>query len=129
VSAIEDLRAVIRNLHGCDHVATVPVHEIFQGKTLWQGEGAYQADNGQICYRAVLRTPPVNSPHDAGRAAIVAQVKNERNKRKLGRPRLPKAQVKNVIAIRVTDAEQYEARASQQGLRVSDWIRQTLQHG
>lgn len=51
-------------------------------------------------------------------------------KRKPGRPKLPKAQVKNVIAIRLTDTEkrEYESKAEQAGLRLSDWIRQTLQH-
>jgi hypothetical protein len=50
-------------------------------------------------------------------------------KRKAGRPKLPKGEVQNVIAIRLTDAEkrEYEERASQQGLRLSDWIRQALQ--
>ena len=52
-------------------------------------------------------------------------------KRKAGRPKLPKAQVKNVIAIRLTDSEkrEYEAKAEQAGLRLSDWIRQALQNG
>jgi hypothetical protein len=52
-------------------------------------------------------------------------------KRKVGRPKLPKAQVKNVIAIRLSDSEKrdYEERASRLGLSLSDWIRQTLQHG
>jgi hypothetical protein len=52
----------------------------------------------------------------------------EKKKRKAGRPKLPKGQVKNVIAIRLTDAEkrEYESRATQHGLSLSDWIRQTL---
>jgi len=51
-------------------------------------------------------------------------------KRKAGRPKLPKADVKQVVAIRFTDAEKrdYENRASSQGLSLSDWIRQALQH-
>jgi len=51
-------------------------------------------------------------------------------KRRVGRPRLPKGEVRNVIAIRLTESEKrdYEARASQAGLSLSDWIRQTLQH-
>ena len=50
-------------------------------------------------------------------------------KRKAGRPKLPKGQIKNVIAIRLTDAEkrEYEARAERAGVRLSDWIRQTLE--
>jgi hypothetical protein len=50
-------------------------------------------------------------------------------KRKAGRPKLSKGQVKNVIAIRLTDAEkrEYESRAKQAGLRLSDWIRRALE--
>jgi len=52
-------------------------------------------------------------------------------KRKVGRPKLPKGQIKNVIAIRLSDSEkaEYERRAAERGLRLSDWIRQALQHG
>lgn len=46
-------------------------------------------------------------------------------KRKVGRPKLPKGQVKNIIAIRVTDSERkdYEEGASKQGVTLSNWIR------
>jgi len=49
-------------------------------------------------------------------------------KRRAGRPKLPKGQVKNVIALRITDAERsdYEERAEGLGLRLSDWIRERL---
>jgi len=52
-------------------------------------------------------------------------------KRKAGRPALPKDQVKNVVAIRLSQTEraEYEKRASQAGMKLSDWIRQTLQGG
>jgi hypothetical protein len=52
-------------------------------------------------------------------------------KRKAGRPKLPKAAVKNVVAIRLTDDEksEYESRAAEKGVRLSDWIRETLQRG
>jgi hypothetical protein len=35
---IERLLMVIFQLHGCDskHIESVPVHEVFQGKTVWQ---------------------------------------------------------------------------------------------
>jgi len=97
VSAIDDLRSVIRKLHGCEavHSSTVQVREMFEGKTVWDGEvevfditgypkasqcyaWSYQDDDGRMQYTAVLRTPPVNSPQDAVKAAIRAQVKNER---------------------------------------------------
>ena len=49
-------------------------------------------------------------------------------KRKAGRPKLPKDQVKNVVAIRLSESErsEYEKRASQAGIKLSDWIRQAL---
>jgi hypothetical protein len=49
-------------------------------------------------------------------------------KRKVGRPKLAKSEIKHVVAIRLTDAEKrdYELRASSQDLSLSDWIRQTL---
>ena len=39
MTAIEELRDVIRQLHGVDstHRASVPVKEVFQGKTMWEG--------------------------------------------------------------------------------------------
>jgi hypothetical protein len=51
-------------------------------------------------------------------------------KRKVGRPKLPKNQVKNVIAIRLTNIEKrtYEERASKLGMSLSDWVRQTLEN-
>jgi hypothetical protein len=38
---IEELRDVIRRLHGAEarHVESVPVNETFQGKTVWEGIG------------------------------------------------------------------------------------------
>jgi len=36
---IEELRDVIRHLHGVEssHVGSVPIKEEFQGKTVWEG--------------------------------------------------------------------------------------------
>lgn len=37
---VEELHDVIRKLHGTEttHVETVPVKEVFQGQTIWEGE-------------------------------------------------------------------------------------------
>jgi hypothetical protein len=53
----------------------------------------------------------------------------ERNKRKVGRPKLPKTQVKHVVALRLTDGEKrdYEDKALRAGMSLSDWIRSRLQ--
>jgi len=97
VSEIESLANAIRKLHGVEskHVESVPVKETFQGQTVWQGDvevfdlighpkasrcyaWAYQDDDGRTQYTAVLGLPPVQSAQDAVKAALVAQVKNER---------------------------------------------------
>jgi hypothetical protein len=49
-------------------------------------------------------------------------------KRKAGRPKLPKGEIKNVIAIRLTDTERrtYERQASKLGMGLSEWVRQAM---
>ena len=93
---IENLRAVIDKVHGCDskHVESVPVHEVFEGETAWRRvvevfdlighpkakrcyswshlEGEYHE---RTRYVAVLEIPPVVSPETAVRASIVADAK------------------------------------------------------
>ena len=87
---------VIFQLHGCDskHVESKPVHEVFQGKTVWQGivevfdlirhpkakrcygwshrEG--KSDKGER-FVTVLEIPPVVSPETAVRVQIVKDFK------------------------------------------------------
>jgi hypothetical protein len=89
IQAVQD---AIRHMHGCGsrHVATVPVLEAFQGKTVWQGdvevfdlEGhpkarqcfpwGYQDDAGKWQYVAVLKISPADSPQNAVRAYIVSR--------------------------------------------------------
>jgi hypothetical protein len=104
VDYIEELKAVILNLHGCTatHVGTVPVTEKFQGKTIWQGEvevfdirghpkakraygwGFVINENQGRKYVAVLEVPPVNSPLTAVQAAIMSEIRNGKSKK--GRP-------------------------------------------
>src|SRR5262245_22135677 len=90
----EGLKDAIRRAHACDsiHVESVPVHEVFNGQTVWQGrvevfrllnhpkavrcyawchsEGAKDEHRR---YFAVLELPPVTSAVTAVRAAIMAQ--------------------------------------------------------
>src|SRR6516165_10141314 len=89
MNEIDTLREVILELHGCSsrHVSTVPVKETSQGHTVWQGlievfdlidhpkadrcyAWTYQDDEGRMQYAAVLGLPPVQSAHDAVKAAI-----------------------------------------------------------
>lgn len=91
---LDELRGVIKKLHGVDshHVESVPVKEVFKGKTVWDGvvevfnlighpkaptvyAWAYDTDNPKHLRRhvTVLHIPPVVSPILAVRAAIVQE--------------------------------------------------------
>ena len=96
---IENLRAVIGKLHGCGskHVESVPVHEMFQGKTVWDGvvevfdlvghpkaKRAYgwshpagPDDKGER-FVTVLEIPPVELPKTAVQASILSDIKKRK---------------------------------------------------
>jgi hypothetical protein len=85
---ITKLKDAIRATHGCEslHVESVPVKEIFEGQTAWQGtvevfdlighpkaKRAYAwsyHDGDQTRSIAVLEVPPVDSPQSAVKVAI-----------------------------------------------------------
>jgi hypothetical protein len=93
---IEELRDVIRRLHGVDssHVESVPIKESFHGKTVWEGvvevfdlkshpkagrayAWAYETANPKKPrHVVVLHLGPVTSPLLAVRAAIVEEFRN-----------------------------------------------------
>src|SRR5882757_128722 len=91
---IKELQRAIRDLHGAkaSHVETVPVKEVHQGQTVWEGdvevfdlEDHPQAPRAYAWshhiddtserkrYVAVLHIPPVTSPETAVKAAIVQE--------------------------------------------------------
>jgi hypothetical protein len=96
---IERLKQVIFHLHksGANHVESVPVDEIFDGKTIWKGvvevftltnhpkakrcfawshkDGKDDSDERFV---AVLEIPPVVSPETAVKVAIVAEVRGKK---------------------------------------------------
>jgi hypothetical protein len=98
---IERVKLAVEHLHNCgaSHRATVPVCEVFQGKTIWEGEvevfdltghpkakRAYawshregKDDKGER-FVAVLEIPPVESPQTAVKVAIVSEVKKGNNR-------------------------------------------------
>jgi hypothetical protein len=97
VSYIEELRDVIRRLHGAEatHVESVPVKETFRGETVWEGivevfdlaghatadriyAWAHETDNPDkpIRHVTVLHLHPVKSAQDAVRAAIMQEARN-----------------------------------------------------
>ena len=95
---INRLQATVQHLHGCGaiHRGTVPVHEVFQGHTVWQGDvevfdltghsGAKRAygwshregvHDGDERFVTVLEIPPVVSPQTAVRASVMADFKKK----------------------------------------------------
>ena len=120
---LKNSRDVIRHLHGVEssHVESVPIKEVFQGKTVWDGivevfdlhgpserlkrlyAWAYETDNPKKPRRHVTVLhlgPPLTSPLlGAVRAAIICRsletMKQQPKKaRKVGRPRMPKGEAK-----------------------------------
>lgn len=92
---IEELKAVIQKLHGGEarHVQSVPVKEVFQGKTIWDGvvevfdlighpkakrvyAWAHGTDSEKKRHVTVLHLGPVDTPKAAVMAAIVQEFRN-----------------------------------------------------
>jgi hypothetical protein len=97
MSHIDDLKAIIHKLHGATatHVESVPVTEVFQGQTIWDGivevfdlhghpgthrvyAWSHETDDPDDPKRhvTVLHLPPVVSPITAVRAAIMQEFRN-----------------------------------------------------
>lgn len=96
---IARLQVTVSQLHNCGAVwsESVPVTEVFQGKTIWKGDvevfdltghpkakRAYgwshpeNADGTGERFVAVLEIPPVNSPQTAVKISIVEDIKKAR---------------------------------------------------
>jgi hypothetical protein len=92
VSELARLQKAIRDLHGVEstHLRSEPVHERFQGETVWEGvvevfalkghpkaglayAWSHETDKGGRRYIAVLGVDPVKSAQDAVRASIAAE--------------------------------------------------------
>ena len=94
---IQKLQKAIRDLHGVEseHVESVPVKEVFQGQTVWEGvvevfqlkghptapkayAWAHSTDdpNNPMRHVTVLHVAPVISPILAVRASIVQEYRN-----------------------------------------------------
>jgi hypothetical protein len=87
-----ELKRAVESQHGgaATYVQSVPVREEHEGQTVWDGMVAvfdlaghpkatrayawsYERPDGKRRFFAVLHMPPVASPRDAVRAAIVAE--------------------------------------------------------
>lgn len=92
---LEELQEVIHRLHGAKatHRESVPVKEVWNGKTIWEGvvevfdlhghpeantayAWAHDTDEGTKRHVAVLHVPPIVSPITAVRAAIVQEFRD-----------------------------------------------------
>jgi hypothetical protein len=90
------IQVAIQQLHKCGAIyrKTVPVREVFRGKTIWEGDVEVFDINGhptaKRCYGwshaegnnddgerfvTVLEIPPVSSPETAVKVAIVSEVR------------------------------------------------------
>lgn len=95
---IEDLRAAIKKLHGCDavYVRSENVLERFQGKTVWDGvvevfdlvghpkakrcyawSHLHGKKDDQRQFVAVLELPPIDSSTAAVRASVVNEFRQK----------------------------------------------------
>ena len=94
---IEELRDVIRRLHGAEatHIESVSVKETFQGQTVWEGHvEVFDIDHPQTSrvyawshdtddadsprrHVTVLHIPPATSPLRAVQASIVSDVREQ----------------------------------------------------
>ena len=92
---IRELQDVIRKLHSVQskHVSSVPVKEVYEGQTVWDGvvevfelighpdtkkvyAWSHETDAQTRRSVAVLHVPPIDSPEAAVRAAIVKEVRD-----------------------------------------------------
>ena len=96
---IAQVQIAVSQLHNCGATwrATVPVHEVFQGKTVWEGDvevfdltghpkakRAYAwshldgANDERTRFVAVLEIPPVESAETAVRVQIVKDARRDK---------------------------------------------------
>ena len=94
LAGLPALADAIRHMHGCEAtwVESVPVHEVFQGATVWEGEvqvfdvtghptagrcyaWSHPTEGTKRRFYAVLHAPSVDSPVAAVRASIVADAR------------------------------------------------------
>ena len=92
---VDALRKAVEVMHDCKalYIKSVPVHEVFKGKTAWKGEVAIfkiqRHPSTTRCYAwsfkdgnetktvAVLEIPPVDSPQSAVKVAIAAKARQK----------------------------------------------------
>jgi hypothetical protein len=92
----DQLKRAVESEHGgtATLVQAVPVHETFEGKSVWDGvvhvfdlaghptakrayAWSYELPDGKRRFFAVLHTPQIKGPREAVAAAIVAEAKGK----------------------------------------------------
>ena len=92
--APSELKLAVERTHGgtASFVQSVPIHEEYNGQTVWDGTVAvfdltghpkatrayawsYELPDGKRRFFAVLHIPPIIGPREAVRAAIVAEAR------------------------------------------------------
>lgn len=150
---LDELKKVI--LHGSDavYVETVPVKEVFQGETVWDGEvevfdlsdnpsasrvfaWAYDFDDTDkpTQHLTVLRYRPLLHRKTRSRRQLSRNTRGKMSEttkpKRRGRPPLPKKEAKsNYVPLRLSDAdvkEFHKAMKKSEHKTLSGWIRQTL---
>jgi hypothetical protein len=92
------LQTTIQHLHKCAavHRETVPVHELFRGKTVWQGDVEVFDLTGhpkaKRCYGwthsepeefiTILELPPVDSAQSAVKVGVAYQVRRAKDRKR-----------------------------------------------
>ncbi len=91
---MDRLQLTIEHLHKCRaaYVRSVPVHEVFKGQTVWQGDVEVFDLTGhpkaKRCYGwshgepeefiTILEIPPVDSPESAVKVGVAYQIRKAR---------------------------------------------------
>ena len=91
---LDRLQVVIQQLHNCgaNYRDTVPVHEVFDGKTVWKGDvevfDLFDHPKAKRCYGwtygepeqfiTILELPPVTDAQSAVKVGVSYQVKKAR---------------------------------------------------
>jgi len=93
-TTLRRFRIAIQEIYGRHsvHVASVPIHEVVEGQTVWQGTVevfsligdpaattvyVWGRDPAGTCCATVLGLDPITSPQDAVRADIAADVRSK----------------------------------------------------
>jgi hypothetical protein len=74
---IEKLRGAIRDLHGVEskHAGSVPVKEMYQGKTVWEGVvEVFELEGHPKAAKAYAWIHNTDDPENPGRLVIVLQI-------------------------------------------------------